>query len=33
LQTISLNKDMPDLIQLEYLPEQQDVDIEPYQIN
>mgnify|MGYP000747672230 FL=1 len=31
LQTISLNKDMPDLIQLEYLPEQQDVEIEPYQ--
>ena len=31
LQTISLSKDMPDLIQLEYLPEQQQVDVEPYQ--
>ncbi len=31
LQTITLSKDMPDLIQLEYLPEPQQVDIELYQ--
>lgn len=31
LQAITLSKDMPDLIQLEYLPDQQHVDIESYQ--
>ncbi len=31
LQQIELSKEMPDFIQLEYLPEQQDIDAEQYQ--
>ncbi|MCH7335466.1 exodeoxyribonuclease V subunit alpha [Acinetobacter sp. NIPH 2699] len=31
LQAIALSDDMPDLIQLEYLPQQHDFEVEPYQ--